>query len=67
MRGHRLDGVADYCRRQTQHCGKHDWRTSSDGYRGRDDYSCHSSVADLLECRAEAGQTGSLACLLSER
>jgi len=31
-----------------------------------DDSSCHSSVAVLLERRAEAGQTGSMACLLPE-
>jgi len=31
-RGHRLIGVADYSRRQAQHCGMPDWRTSSDGY-----------------------------------
>jgi len=61
MRGHRLIGVADYSRRQAQHCRMPDWRTSSDGYWGRDDSSCHSSVAVLLERRAEAGQIG-LAC-----
>jgi len=66
MRGHRLNGVADHSRRQAQYCGKHDWRTLSYGYWGRDDFSCHSSVAVLLERRAEAGQTGGLACLLSE-
>jgi len=31
-----------------------------------DDSSCHSRVDVLLERRAEAGQAGSLACLLSE-
>jgi len=54
LRGHRLIGVADYSRRQAQHYGMPDWRTSSDGYWGRDDSSCHSSVTVLLERRAEA-------------
>jgi len=66
IRGNRLIGVTDYSRRQAQHCGMPDWWTSSDGYWGRDDSTCHGSVAVLLERRAEAGQTGSLACLLWE-
>jgi len=54
-RGHRLIGVADYFRREAQHCGMPDWWMLSDGYWGRDDSSCHSSIAVLLQCKAEAG------------
>jgi len=65
MRGYRLIGLTDY---------PDDRRSIAESrlanvvrwLSGRDDSSCHSSVAVLLKHRAEVGQTGSLACLLTE-